>query len=68
MLSTQSKQVGYTAGLLTFQSSLQAATVGSHQDEEPFCRESTGRLAWEDQQAVAFPRETYSYVKKCLII
>ena len=52
-----------TTGLLTSHSSLQAVLFGSHQDEEPFCLESAGRLAWEDQQVVALPRETYSVVK-----
>jgi len=57
-----------TAGLLTFHSSLQAVLFGSHQDEEPFGQESAGRLAWGDQQVVALPRETYSFIKKCIII
>ena len=68
LLLTQCQQVTNTARLLTFHSSLQAVLFGSHQDEEPFCRESAGKPALEDQQAVALPTETYSFVKKCIII
>ena len=64
---TDDHTIRTTTGLLTSLNSLQAVLFGSHQDEEPFCLESAGRLAWEDQQEVALPGETYSFVKKRII-